>query len=183
MSFLSSHDCHMCTHDHDLCTVSSHGPHKSASHLQFHFHISPILTRLLCGNTSEVVPSFPVRADRSVSAVRDSHSWTHPGRALLTANTRLRCHAHPSGMGGSPFRRAQYSCLPGVSANTLDGGRIRQGSCRWPRRSLTEAALVCGSSRVEDAAWLAHIQHLLWCSLSGSIPRATSWWWFVSRWN
>ena len=27
--------------------------------LQFHFYVSPILTRLYCGKTSEVVPSFP----------------------------------------------------------------------------------------------------------------------------
>ena len=47
-------------HDHDLCTFSSHGPHKTASHLQFHIHASSILTRLTCGKPSEVVvPSFP----------------------------------------------------------------------------------------------------------------------------
>ena len=52
---------HMCTHDHDLCTFSSHGAHKSAHHTcsQFHIHVSSIPTRLCCGKPSEVVPSIP----------------------------------------------------------------------------------------------------------------------------
>ena len=58
-SYLVSSLGHMCTHDHDLCTFSSHGPHKTASHLQFHIHVSSILTRLSCGTPSAPLPSFP----------------------------------------------------------------------------------------------------------------------------
>ena len=49
---------YMCTYDHELCTFSSHGPHETASHLQFHICVSSIITRSLCGRPSKVVPSL-----------------------------------------------------------------------------------------------------------------------------
>ena len=39
--------------------ISSHGPLKTSSHLAVHIHVSPILTRLCRGRTSQVVPILP----------------------------------------------------------------------------------------------------------------------------
>ena len=39
--------------------TQSLGPLKTSSHLAVHIHVSPILTRLCCGRTSEVVPILP----------------------------------------------------------------------------------------------------------------------------
>ena len=40
--------------------ISSHGPLKTSSHLAVHIHVSPILTRLCCETTPEVVPILPL---------------------------------------------------------------------------------------------------------------------------
>ena len=55
-AILSSHG-YICTHGHPH--FSSHGPLKASSHLAVHIHVSPILTLLCYGRTSDVVPSFP----------------------------------------------------------------------------------------------------------------------------
>ena len=47
----------MCTHGHPH--ISRHGPLKTSSHSAVRIHVSPILTRLCCGRTSEVVPILP----------------------------------------------------------------------------------------------------------------------------
>ena len=51
---------YMCTHDHDLCTSQAMDRTERSPHLQFHMHVSSILTRLCCGKPSCVVPSVPL---------------------------------------------------------------------------------------------------------------------------
>ena len=141
--------------------------------------------------------SFPAR---SVSAVRDSRLPAPHGRILA----RLRCLtqvASCSTMKSCPA--LHMPCLSqrhGMKPVTPSAVRRSSRQKRWLRgwgsdsartMSLTAtfflfidykadfSALICGSSRAGDAAWLAHIQQLFCVAfifasgLNESIPRAT----------
>ena len=66
---------YMCTHGDPL--ISSHGSLKTSSHLAVHIHVSPILTRLCCGRTSEVVPILPFSLSPEWPRLRYDHRQIH----------------------------------------------------------------------------------------------------------
>ena len=66
----------MCTHGHPH--ISSHGPLKTT-------HLSPILTRLCCGRTSEVGPSLPFHATPPGTLAISSMTVFHSSNAVLFA--------------------------------------------------------------------------------------------------
>ena len=81
----------MCTHGHPH--ISSHGPLKTSSHLAGHIHASPILTRLRCEKTSDVVPTLPFGSGASWRLTAGLFLWSE----TMTLFSGLGTDVHFSG--------------------------------------------------------------------------------------